>query len=122
VTRDSDSRSQSRDGTARAVGRQSGGEAASPNLKAMTPTTPFKVTTVDCPTCHGAGRNTGCDDGGFYAVGICDDCGGFGEVQASCACCDRIVPIDGEGFCRDCADDVCLTETVSDPMSGRKAA
>lgn len=54
----------------------------------------------------------------------CDDCEGTGIIEAGCAHCEHVVPLDDEGFCDCCAsipDDVGLTETRPDPFYGEAA-
>ena len=78
----------------------------------------YKVQQITCPACRGHGRVTSWD----YRADLCEECEGRMVVDASCACCDRIEPIDAEGFCRDCSDDVSLTVCVGDPLLKRRAA
>lgn len=58
--------------------------------------------------------NEACDDGREtivdrrgYTTTRCEECEGRGEVDASCADCLCIAPLNLDGFCEDCA---CLVE------------
>jgi hypothetical protein len=98
----------------------------------MTPTTPFKVRTVDCPDCF-MGRYERPEGPGYVSC-ECDECEGRGELDASCAECLAGLPLNDDGLCERCADActlplsafnekwVPLTECHGDPMLGRKAA
>ena len=73
----------------------------------------YKVQQIICPGCNGHGKVAEVDHYGYIDL-RCDECMGFGLVDASCACCDRIEPIDDDGFCRDCS----MVVTVEDTGDG----
>jgi len=65
---------------------------------------------VLCPECGGEGTNltiarvSGEPVDSDWAEELCSECDGMREVDASCADCLRILPLNGEGFCEQCTD------------------
>ena len=51
-----------------------------------------------CPDCDSATGSRGCET-----------CEGSGEITCACFGCNRVVPLNDDGECRDCAS---LTETI----------
>jgi DnaJ-class molecular chaperone len=49
-----------------------------------------------------------------YVEVECFECEGTGELDAACASCSRVAPIDEEGFCSDCCEP--WTEVLPDPL------
>jgi RecJ-like exonuclease len=48
-----------------------------------------------------------CDGNPWFGIGHgsrCESCEGTGEVPAMCCGCNRVVPLDDEGECRQCAE------------------
>ena len=76
------------------------------NIQAAT----YAWRTVDCLACS-EGKIERTYSGGFYSIG-CAECDGAGEVDASCAECDVIRPLNADGVCSDCA----LTNQVEDEL------
>lgn len=57
----------------------------------------------DCDTCGGQGGIT-YPEGPGYVTYRCDDCDHTGQVDAACADCLVVKPLDDEGYCEKCAD------------------
>lgn len=49
------------------------------------------------------GKSYASDHEGYYER-RCEDCEGSGTVQASCADCRNVMPLNDEGFCEKCRD------------------
>ena len=70
----------------------------------------FDWRTAPCP-------NEGCDDGkvtmiepnGFFTI-ACDECEGRAVVDASCAECACIKPLNDDGLCEPCADSLIMPQ------------
>lgn len=70
----------------------------------------YSYRTTDCEECRGRGNV-----GGYARVAgeaydcepvewPCAECDGSGEIDAACAECCRVLPLDSEGFCEECHD------------------
>lgn len=89
----------------------------------------FAIRTTPCPECNDGHtyrpiRWSG-EQFGEWVDERCDECAGTGLVEAGCASCEHIVPLDEHGFCACCADipdEVGLTEVHGDPMLRKDAA
>lgn len=62
----------------------------------------FAYTTTPCTFCD-SGKATLIESIGFYSI-VCPECDGAGEVDASCAECSCITPINADGLCERCND------------------
>jgi len=83
---------------------------------------PFRYRITECDTCGGDGtvvefrRWAGEYQGGEPVEVRCPDCKGSGELgEASCTCCDRVLPLDDDGECADCSG---LVEVRRDETGG----
>jgi len=69
---------------------------------------------VLCSECGGEGTNltiarmSGEAIDSDWAEGPCSECNGMREIDASCANCLRILPLDSEGYCQQCTDSFTL--------------
>lgn len=75
-----------------------------------------------CPDCRGTGkvlepRNIAGEaiDADLVEV-ACDYCGSEGELPASCVWCERIEPLDDEGYCCACVEPVFVPDETTKLM------
>lgn len=73
----------------------------------------YAFRTEPCPAedCDN-GKQISTDSLGFRAV-RCETCEGDGTIDAGCAGCGTVCPLDEEGWCEDCT---ALTECHGDPF------
>lgn len=76
----------------------------------------FTFRTENCGECGGSGTRMGASDNDI----TCYDCSGEGSWNASCAECGEERPLNDDGVCVNCCDQ--LTETIGDPLLNRRVA
>lgn len=69
-------------------------------------TPPYQWRTTDCDYCwEGKVERTvasGFSGPGYFISEDCEECGGTGEIEASCADCGDERPLNDDGVCADC--------------------